>query len=144
MEKRRSRDAVPPETEEEKILPVIEEELKVGKRVVETGTTRIRKVIREREEVVDEPLLQEEVQVTRVPVNKYIDRPVAVRQEDGTTIIPIVEEVMVVEKRLLLKEELYITKRVHSVRAPQKVALRSEEAIVERSDSAGRHRAEGR
>jgi stress response protein YsnF len=35
------------------VVPVIEEELRVGKRAIETGQVRISKVVREHEEVVD-------------------------------------------------------------------------------------------
>src|ERR1051325_192660 len=45
------------------VVPVIVEELEVGKRKVETGKVRVTKTIREREEVVDEPLLREEVDI---------------------------------------------------------------------------------
>ena len=47
-------------------------------------------------------------------------------------IVPLLEEVLVVEKRLMLKEELRITKRRVEDYQSQKVTLRSEEAVVER------------
>jgi uncharacterized protein (TIGR02271 family) len=117
--------------ENKKKIPVLQEELEVGKRKVETGVTRVKKTVHEREEVIDEPLVKEEVQVERVPINRYVEGPVPVREEDGVTIVPLLEEVLVVEKRLLLKEELRITKRTKTVRDPQRVILRSEEALVE-------------
>jgi uncharacterized protein (TIGR02271 family) len=121
---------------EEQVVPVIEERVRVDRRQVETGKVRISKVVNEREEVVDEPMLQQQVEVTRVPVNRAVDGPVEVRYEGETMIIPLVEEVLVVEKRLMLKEELHITKYEAEVRQPQTITLRSEEAIVERVDSA--------
>jgi stress response protein YsnF len=42
------------------------------------------------------------------------------------------EEVLVVEKRLMLKEEVRVTKSRHEVRDPKEVTLRSEEAVIER------------
>jgi uncharacterized protein (TIGR02271 family) len=117
--------------ENKKKIPVLQEELEVGKRKVETGVTRVKKTVHEREEVIDEPLVKEEVQVERVPINRYVEGPVPVREEDGVTIVPLLEEVLVVEKKLLLKEELRITKRTKTVRDPQRVILRSEEALVE-------------
>ena len=74
----------------------------------------------------------EEVEVERVPVNRLVEGPVAVRQEGDTTIVPLVEEILVVEKRLMLKEELRITKRRVEEHAPQRITLRTEEATVER------------
>jgi uncharacterized protein (TIGR02271 family) len=117
--------------ENKKKIPVLQEELEVGKRKVETGVTRVQKTVHEREEVIDQPLVKEEVQVERVPINRYVEGPVPVREEDGVTIVPLLEEVLVVEKKLMLKEELRITKRTKTVRDPQRVILRSEEALVE-------------
>jgi uncharacterized protein (TIGR02271 family) len=116
----------------EQVIPVIEEEVEVSKRKVETGVTRITKKVHEREEVIDEPLLQEEVHVDRIPVNRYVDEPVPVRQEKDKTIVPVFEEVLVVNKRLLLKEELHISKRTKEVHKPQEAVLRSEEAVIEK------------
>ena len=66
------------------------------------------------------------------------EAPVPVRQEGLTTIITLLEEV-VVEKRLRATEEVRITKRrAHPSRPLQHVTLRREEAVVERLDVAGR------
>jgi uncharacterized protein (TIGR02271 family) len=120
-----------------KVVPVIREELKVDKRTEETGVTRIRKTVQERQETVDVPLRVDEVEVERVPVGRYVDAPVEVRQEGDTTIIPVLEEVLVVEKRLLLKEELHVRKRSREVRDRREVTLRGEKAVVEHEDLQG-------
>jgi uncharacterized protein (TIGR02271 family) len=116
----------------EMIMPVIVEELEVGKRKVETGRVRVTKTVRERVEVIDHPLLHEEVDIERVVINKLVDGPVPIRSEGDVTIIPVLEEVLVVEKRLMLKEELHIIKRRFETRDPQSVTLRGEEVTVER------------
>jgi uncharacterized protein (TIGR02271 family) len=116
-------------------IPVAEEKVQVNKRTTQTGAIRIRKVIQEREEVVDEPLLQQQVNIERVQVNRFVEKPVAIRQHNETTIIPVMEEIVVVEKRLLLKEELHITTVTETVRKPQKVSLRNEEVKVEPVES---------
>lgn len=134
MGKKKEQNVITPAAGEERVVPVVEEELAVGKRMVETGAIRIRKTVREQEAVADEPLLKEEVLVERIPVNRYIETPATVRHEDGVIIVPLMEEVLVVEKRLLLREELHIAKRAQTVRSPQRVALRSEEADVEHID----------
>lgn len=122
----------------EVVVPVIEETLQLEKRRVEAGGVRVRKVVNEREELVDEPLMREEVQVRRVPVGRVVDGPVPVRHEGDTMIIPLLEEVLVVEKRLMLKEELHVTKGEVETHRPQRVRLRREEAVVERvGDEAG-------
>ncbi|HEX8291360.1 MAG TPA: YsnF/AvaK domain-containing protein [Pyrinomonadaceae bacterium] len=125
------------------VVPVVAEQLEVQKRKVEAGGVRIRKTVSEREEVVDEPLMREEVQVKRVPVNKVVDGPVPVRHVGNTMIVSLLEEVLVVEKRLMLKEELHITKEQVESYRPQRVRLRTEQAVVERVDDGRGGRAEG-
>lgn len=115
------------------VVPVVVEELSVGTRVVDTGVVRLRKVVHERVEVVDTALLRETVHVERVAVNRFVEGPVAPREEDGVWIIPVLEEVLVVEKRLVLREELRVTRRREPMPpAPQRVTLRREEVVVER------------
>lgn len=114
------------------VVPVVAEELVVETRPVETGRVRITKTVQERAEVVDEPLLQERVAVERVPVGRVVEGPVAVRYEGDVMIVPVLEEVLVVEKRLMLTEELRITRQRTEKRAPQTVTLRREEVSVER------------
>jgi len=126
-----SRPDANPETE--LVVPVIAESAEVGKRKVETGKVRVRKTVRATEKVVDEPLLQEDVEVVRVPINREIPEAVGPRQEGETLIVPLLEEVLVVEKRLILREEVRITRRKTVKHDPQTVVLRSEEATVERS-----------
>jgi uncharacterized protein (TIGR02271 family) len=114
------------------VVPVVAERLDVQKRVVEGGGVRIRKTVSEREEIVDEPLMREEVQVKRVPVGRVVDGPVPVRHVGKTMIVSLLEEVLVVEKRLVLKEELHITKEEVETYKPQRFSLRTEEAVIER------------
>jgi uncharacterized protein (TIGR02271 family) len=117
----------------EHVIPVMEETLEVQKRQVETGSVRITKTVREHEEIIDEPLLRETVDVQRVAVNRFIEASVAVRFENDTMVMPVVEEVLVVEKRLLLKEELHIRRHQTTIHQPQTVVRRNEEVLVERS-----------
>jgi uncharacterized protein (TIGR02271 family) len=123
--------------EPEVVVPVVAEELRVGKRVVETGRVRVSKHVSEREELVDEPLVREEYDVERVPVNVYVDEPVGPRHEGETLVVPVLEEVLVVEKRLLVREELRITRRQTEGRETRRVTLLSEEVSVERTGPEG-------
>jgi uncharacterized protein (TIGR02271 family) len=124
--------------DDEVVVPVVEEELRVGKRVVEAGRVRVTKRVREREELVDEPLVREEYEVERVPVNVFVDEPVGPRQEGDTLVVPVLEEVLVVEKRLLVREELRITRRQTERRETRRVTLLGEEVSVERAGPEGR------
>lgn len=129
MEKKRNVVKIAPG--EERVIPVAEEIVKAGKLSRPAGVTRISKKVHEKIEVVDEPLSEDEVSVERVPVNKYVEGPLPVREQNGITIVPVFEEVLVTEKRILLKEELHIRKLTRTVHKPQKIVLRSEEAVVE-------------
>jgi uncharacterized protein (TIGR02271 family) len=114
-------------------IPVIEEELHIGKQTVETGRARITKRVIERDEVIDDPLMHEEVAIERFEINRPIDgSPPAVRYEGDRMIVPLLAEEYVVTKRLILKEELHIYRVRHEVSQPQTVTLRREEVSVER------------
>ena len=121
-----------PHHEDTLVVPVLTEELAVQKRVVETGKVRITKVVHEREAVVDEPLIYEQVEIERVPIQRVVDAPIPVRYEQDTVIVSILEEVLVVEKRFMLKEELHIRTRRVETHQPQQVTLRCEEVRIER------------
>lgn len=122
------------QAEPEKLtIPVIEEALEVRKHVVEHGV-RITKNVQEHEEIVDEPAFHEEVKIDRVLVNRVVTDPVPIRHEGDTLIIPLLEEVVVVEKRLVLREELHITRRRSERRNPQRVTLRREDVNIESRD----------
>ncbi len=116
------------------VLPVIEEALDVRTRRVETGRVRIHKTVHEREVLVDEPLLRDEVVIERVPINRVVDGPIPVCYEGDTIIISLLEEVLVVETRLLLKEEVYITTRRTETHTPARVTRRREDVTIERVD----------
>ena len=113
-------------------IPLAREELEVGKREVETGRVRIHKVVREHEELIDTPLMHEEIDVQRVPVNRELDAPAQPRQEGDVLIVPVVEERLVVQKRLVLVEELHVRRRAVERPHQERVLLRSEEAVVGR------------
>jgi uncharacterized protein (TIGR02271 family) len=118
--------------DERLVIPVIEEEVTVEKQVVETGKVRVSKRISEHEELVDVPLFREEVTVERVPVNLIVAERPPVRQEGDTMIIPVVEEQIVVQKKLLLVEELRVRKEIVEHHEPRTVNVLKEEVEIRR------------
>ena len=114
------------------VIPVVEERLDVGRKQIETGGVRVVKDVHEKTETVDEPVIREVVNVERVAVNRVVDSPPDVREEGATVIIPVVEELLVVEKRLVLREEVRVTRTKVVTREPRTVTLRREEAEVQR------------
>jgi stress response protein YsnF len=115
------------------VIPVVGEVVRVGKRVKETGKTTVRITSRERRERVDVPVTHEDVHVARVRVNRLVDAAPPVRQEGDVTIVSVVEEVVVIQRRLRVKEELHITKRRGTRRHRETVTLREEDAHVEQT-----------
>ena len=120
-----------------KTVPVVEEQAVVRKRKKLAGGVRVRTVVHVDEEVIDEPLSTEQVEVARVPLDRWVEAPIPVRQEGDTTIITLHEEVVVVEKRLKATEEVHLIRRRTTRSAPQQVTLRREEVVVEHLDAAG-------
>jgi len=126
-----------PEDQTENIrVPVIEEELEVGKRRVEGERVSVRTVPRERTEVVEQPLESMEVEIERIAIDRQIDTAPDIRNDGDTTIIPVVEERLVVEKRLFLREEIHVHRRRVVTQFRQNVTLRSQDVVVERRDAA--------
>lgn len=117
-----------------RVIPVIAEEAAVSRRTVERGKIRLHKRVREREQIVDTETIEERVEVERVPINQTVDSPPEVRQEGDTLVFPVLEEELVVVKRLVLKEEVRVKRVRTSKREPRRVTLRSEEIQVERED----------
>jgi uncharacterized protein (TIGR02271 family) len=115
----------------EKTIPVIEEQARVGKKIVDSGKVYIHKKVREEREEISVPVAHEEIDIKKVAVNKYVDAPPPIRYEGDTTIIPVVKEVLVMEKKLVLVEEVHITKHVVEQTEEHTVPLRKEEVEVE-------------
>jgi stress response protein YsnF len=70
-------------------------------------------------------------------VNREITTAPEVRTENGVTIVPVIEEVLVVEKRLVLKEELHIRRQTRTEEVEVPVELRKERVEVERMPGEG-------
>lgn len=138
----RKRDIDPPTPggpqgpEEFAAIPLVEERLSIAKRLVEAERVRVRVTVDERQETVTEQLLHDELQIERVPKNVRVTEIPHVRLEGNTTIVPVVEEVLVVEKALMLVEEIHVSRRSVAETAEIPVSLRVERASVEREPPA--------
>lgn len=118
-------------------IPVIEEILQVDKRVTDTGRgIRLHKAVSEDAWRIDETLMQQVADMTRVPINAWVaaDAVPVQRQEGPTLIIPVLEEVLVLEKRIRLKEEIRITVNTATHQTSERIVLRKEQVSAERFD----------
>jgi hypothetical protein len=95
---------------------------------------KVEKTAPNRDVLLDEPLFSEDVTVERVPVNRFINGPAQTRQEGDTTIIPVVEEVITIQKRLLLREEVRITRKRTEIREPRRIRMDGDQDRVVGSD----------
>jgi len=123
--------------QDEQTVPVIEEELVTGTRTVKTGSVRVRKTVQRVHRTVEIPTLSDVVEVIRKPVNQVVDAVPNVREEGTTLIIPVLEEEIVVQKRLVLKEEIHIRRSQSTSYVSQDVTIGREVAAVDRLDAKG-------
>ena len=117
------------------IIPVIEEQVIIDKKIIDKAKIIVSKSVSENEESVTVPVEHDEVRVERIPINKYIqEMPQALRYEGDTMVIPVLQEVVVTEKRLLLVEEVRITKMKVQTEETKHVTLRKEDVNVTRTE----------
>ena len=127
------------EPQRELHIPVTQEVLHVGKRLVETGRgVRLHKTVTETVVRIDEPLMQQGLDIEHVAINAWVEGSLPVQRHEGDTlVVPVLEEVLVVEKRLRLKEEIRITAKAGTRIASERVTLREEQVEVQRFDESG-------
>jgi uncharacterized protein (TIGR02271 family) len=114
-------------------IPVIEEQAHFEKKVVETGKVHISKVVYEDVDNYAIPTAEEQISVERIPKNVIVDVAPSVRYEGDVMIIPVLKEVAVVEKKIMLVEELRVTKTKTEKTENREITLKREEVKVERS-----------
>ena len=119
----------------DEVLALVAEEAHVSKRTVVTDRVDVRTVTETVDAPVSASVESQPVEVTRVPVGREVQAAPAVRTEGDTTVIPVLEEIIVVEKRLVLKEEIRIRRVSRSDEVETTVPLRRQRAVVERRDA---------
>jgi uncharacterized protein (TIGR02271 family) len=120
------------EQEEVAAIPLVEERVSIARRQVESERLQVRISVHEREESIPVELAHDEVEVERVPRNVPVSELPMVRHEGNTTIIPVVEEVVVLEKRLVLVEEIHVRRVSSATTEHVPVTIRSEQASIDR------------
>jgi stress response protein YsnF len=116
----------------ETVIPLFEEAVSVSRRVVPTSRVQVSRVTHSHEHLVDELLERERVEVERVVIDKPIERMPSVREEGDCLVFPVVEEVLKIERVLVLKEEVRIRRVKGTERYQERVTLRKQEAVVNR------------
>ena len=120
-------------TAQHEIVQLHAETAVISKRVRRT-LVRATRTTHARTAVLEEDLAREQVIVERVPIGRVVDAIPPVRQEGDVTILSVVEEQLVVEKRLILREEVHL-RRIQSVeRHTETVSLREQQVAISRTD----------
>src|SRR5712671_6602397 len=113
-------------------IPVIEEAVVVDKHSVVTGRVRVRTITEFVEDVAHATLEKQDIEIRRIPIDQIVDSPPSVRTEGDVTIVAVLEEVLVVEKRLLLKEEIHIHRHTDSEVIDKPITRRNQRVVVDR------------
>jgi uncharacterized protein (TIGR02271 family) len=116
-------------------IPLNVEDLTIERREVKRDV-RIHIRTSSHDQLVDEPAMHERVEIEHVAVGRPIDAIPPIREEGDTTVIPVVEEIVVVERRLILKEEIRLRRVRTTERHRETVTLREQQAVIERADPA--------
>jgi len=117
---------------DEDVLPLIREDVTITKRKRITGRVRVSTQTETVESVQSVELAEVEVEVIRVPVGKRIDAVPDTVTSDDVTIIPVVEERVVLTRELYLREEIHIRRITHRKTSEVPVTLKRQTAHVER------------
>ncbi len=120
------------ETIDQVVIPVLEEHATISTEVRETGCVRVSKSVTHQKQLVETPVRIEEIEIKRVPINRPIQEPVAAREEGSVTIVPVMEEVVVVTKQLMLREEIHLIRRTRETIESQEIMLEKDDIQVER------------
>jgi uncharacterized protein (TIGR02271 family) len=115
-------------------IPVVQEDAFVSKRLVDTEHVRVRTSVDEAPVMVRDTVSRDHVEIKRVTIEREVAAAPAIREEDGVTIIPVLEERLVVQKRLFLVEEIHVVRAstIDAVELP--TTLRGTRVEVDRED----------
>ena len=115
-------------------VQLVEEQAVIRKHDVSTGRVLVKTKTETVDQNLDVELGQDSVEVVRVPKNEpVVGTPPQIRTEGEVTIVPILEEVVVVEKRLVLKEELHVYRRRDVERLNVPITLKRQTVDVVRT-----------
>jgi stress response protein YsnF len=117
------------------VLPLQTEAVTTSRNQIAGSVVRVATVTREHEHFVDEELSHEHVEIERVPIGHQVDAIPPVRVEGSTTVLPVMEEVVVIERRLILKEEIRVTRVRSTEHHRERVVLRKQDAVITRTEA---------
>ena len=114
-----------------------EEELRAGLRRREAGQVNVKKRVRTEREVVRVPKRREDVDIERVSVDGEASGATEADIGEDEVVVQVFEEEVVVSKKIVLKEEIRIRKRVAWDEEAVEVDLRKEEVEIDDQSARG-------
>lgn len=121
-------------------IPLIREDVSVGTETVPTARVEVRVEPHEDIARLDLEAWTQHADIERVAVGREVDRADGPRQEGDTWVVPVYEEVVTVQRRLVLKEEIRVRRRQDLHQWTEEVPLRRDEPVVERHPPNGEAR----
>jgi stress response protein YsnF len=118
-------------------VPVMKESIAVGTAPREVGAVRVRIETEQCPEAVPLQRAEDRVVVERVPVHRFVDRRQEAWTDGDVWVVPVYSEVPVLERRLMLVEELRFHRQTTTSSTTETVALTRERAVVERRQADG-------
>ena len=116
----------------EQVIPLTEEQIRIGKKMVTTGTVRLHREVETFTDSATVELTRTGWEVERVPIGQlYAERP-EVRQEGDVMVYPLVEERLVATREYFLLEEVRVRQVVSTTERTANVELKRDVLTVER------------
>jgi uncharacterized protein (TIGR02271 family) len=123
--------------ENDLVVPVVNEELHADAIPVQTGGVRVTKRVESHDEVLEQELRKGRVEVKRVKTDRVVDGPQPVQRVGNTLVVPVVSEVLHIEKQWVVTEEIHLTQIEERDTVQETVRVNQEKAEVERLDETG-------
>jgi stress response protein YsnF len=130
-------EQVPDTNPNDVVVPVVQEEVHADAIPVITGGIRVTKHVETHNELIEQQLRTSRAEVKRVKTDRIVDGPQPARREGNVLIIPVVSEVIHVQKQWVVTEEIHIAQREQTETVRQTVPVNYERAEVERVDDSG-------
>jgi len=120
--------------EDEIRMPIIEEQLRIGKRTVKSGGVRVHTHVEEEPVQEQVKLHEEKVSVERRPANRLVENAPGAFKE-GTIEVKEISEVPVADKQVRVSEEIVINKQVTEHEETVRDTVKRREVDVDRYTS---------
>ena len=120
--------------QDERSIPLYQEQVSVLKQDVISDRLRVTTSVEERAVLIEETVERGALQVERIAVERPVTEAPAPRQDGDTLVLCVVEERLIVEKRLFVIEEVRITRTATVEHVAISETVRTMRATVAHAD----------